>query len=149
MRRLPVLIATLAAASAGCKASDDPPPPGCAAPVQRIERALERAPGNVALDVGARLSDCVRKVRTDAELQDLGTTLTTVAHHLAQRASKESHAALALGYLVGAAQRGAAHSPGIPAELVHRLQSMAAVVQRAGVGAAALRRGLAAGERNG
>jgi hypothetical protein len=149
MRRLPTL-AVLAAAVVACGSRDEPPPAGCAAKAAVVERAVLRAPAAVTLPGGARLSECVSQAQTDGQLQDVGFLLTGVAHRLARRATRDPRAATALGYLVGAARRGAAGAEGIPAELIRRIERTAAPVQRTGGTAAmALRAGLVAGERSG
>src|SRR4051812_31981657 len=104
-RRLAALLALAAAlgAAAGC-ASGDPPPvdQACLDSPDAIERALARAPAPVTLGSGTRLSDCVSRARTDADLQTAGSVLTRAADHLADRArSGDANAALDLGYLVG------------------------------------------------
>jgi hypothetical protein len=154
MRRRPAstaLVLLLALAS-GCGA-DAPagPDAACTSSPDVIERALGRAPSPVTLDGGARLSDCVALARSDAQLQNAGAVLTRTADELAARAQTgDAKAALALGYLVGAARRGAARTAGLQAQLQRRVEGAAAFV---GVGgpavSAALRRGLRAGEATG
>jgi hypothetical protein len=153
-RRLAALIAlALAPATAGCGASDPPPvDAACMASPGAIERALTRAPAPVALPSGTRLSECVADARTDADLQNTGLVLTRAADHLADRAQRgDAAAAVGLGYLVGAARRGAARTNGIHAELARRLESAARVLadsRRSGV-AGALERGVRAGRATG
>jgi hypothetical protein len=136
----------------GCGASDPPRPAGaCTASAQAIERALQRAPATVTLDGGARLSDCVARARSDADLQNAGLVLTQAADHLAERArSGDARAAAALGYLVGATRRGAARTTGIQEQLKRRVEQAAAFLADGGPGvAAALARGMRAGEATG
>jgi hypothetical protein len=123
----------------------DPLSPLCSAGSAQIEQALGAAPRAVRLSDGTAISECVRRARSDAELQEIGLVLTRVADHLAARARRDSHAALALGYLVGAARRGAATTSGIHAELVRRIEQSAAFLD----GSPRLRRGIAAGEAAG
>jgi hypothetical protein len=112
-----------------------------------IARALRRAPGPVALADGTRLSQCVADARDIGELQSFGFIVTRLADRLADRAPTDGTSALRLGYLIGAARRGAQHGQGVPDELVHRLEATArrlpARAQRA------LLRGAGAGERVG
>jgi hypothetical protein len=120
----------------------------CTAGQGTIARALDRAPGRVALADGTPLSRCVADARDIGELQSFGFVITRLADRLADRAQAgDRRAALRLGYLIGAARRGAAHSQGVPAELVHRLEVSA---RRLSAGARSpLERGLRAGERSG
>jgi hypothetical protein len=134
------------------------------------ERALTAAPGAVALPGGVAISTCTERVRTDAELQDLGAIVHAVAEELAARAkgsaggvgadgagsgagagaSPDAGAALRLGYLSGAVSAGAAKSNGIAAELARRVETTTI-----GLGGArdpagrALRSGAAAGAARG
>src|SRR5919206_1066474 len=131
-RRLAALLALAAAlgAAAGCGGGD---PPGvdeaCLASPDAIERALARAPAPVTLGSGTRLSECVSRARSDGDLQTTGLVLTRAADHLAGRAQHgDADAALDLGYLVGAARRGAARTNGIHAELARRVESSARVL---------------------
>jgi hypothetical protein len=154
--RLAALLALvpLALAAAGCGGGDPPPvDAACTASPEAIERALSRAPAPVALASGTRLSECIADARSDADLQNAGIVLTRAADHLAARAQGgDTGAAVALGYLVGAARRGAARTNGIHAELARRVESAARVLatRRGGAGVAgALQRGLRAGEATG
>jgi hypothetical protein len=145
-------VAALALAAGACGA-DEPPPldAACTGPSAAIERALARAPAPVTLPSGTRLSDCVANARSDADLQTAGLSLTRAADHLADRARRgDARSAMALGYLVGATRRGAAHTAGIHAELRRHIESSAAFVDGGGPEVArALARGLRAGEATG
>jgi hypothetical protein len=87
------------------------------------EQALGAAPGDVRLPGGVAISDCVRLVRTDGELQNLGTVVHTLAENLAGRVRDRSdvEAARQLGYLNAAVDAGASRSNGISAELARRV----------------------------
>jgi hypothetical protein len=154
-RRLAALLALAAAlgAAAGCGGDDLPRvDQACLDSPDAIEQALARAPQPVTLQSGTRLSDCVSRAQTDADLQNAGLVLTRTADHLADRARQgDASAALDLGYLVGAARRGAKRTNGIHAELAHRVESAARVLAGAGAPAleGALERGLRAGEATG
>jgi hypothetical protein len=145
--------AALGAAAAGCGASDAPPvDAACLQSPETIERALARAPAPVTLASGTRLSQCVSRARSDADLQTAGLVLTRAADHLAGRAERgDTGAAISLGYLVGATRRGAARTNGIHAELAHRVESAARVLADGGAPAVerALERGLRAGRATG
>src|SRR5689334_6479666 len=98
--------------------------------VAGYERALEAVPGEVRLPGGTPISECAWRVRSDAELQNLGAVVHVVAEHLALRArrSGDADAARRLGYLNAAVAIGAGHSNGIAAELSRRVESTASAV---------------------
>jgi hypothetical protein len=150
-RAIATSLAAIAMAASGCGDSTPAPvSPACVRDGRVILRSLARAPGPVALPDGTRLSDCVAHAQSDADLQNFGVLITRLADDLAERAPRDPRLAAQLGYLIGAARRGSAHTNGVSAELVHRLES---TVRRAGTSSAAagaaLRRGLDAGERTG
>ena len=92
----------------------------------------------MTLPSGTRLSQCVANARSDSDLQNAGTILTRAADHLSAAArAGDADAALRLGYLVGAARRGAAHTAGIHAELQRHIERAAAVLDDAGAPIAA------------
>jgi hypothetical protein len=152
-RRLAALLALALTALGGaaCGAGDPPrPDPACIASPQAIERALNHAPSPVTLPSGTRLSDCVAKSQSDADLQNTALVLTRVADDLSTRAQRgDAEAALGLGYLVGAARRGAAHTNGIHAELQHRMESAARPLSEESSGSPTITRALARGMRAG
>jgi|tagenome__1003787_1003787.scaffolds.fasta_scaffold20907860_2 hypothetical protein len=140
-------MAVAALAPAGC--GDDKPALSvlCTEGQPPIERALRRAPAPVTLADGTPLSQCVANARDIGELQSFGFIITRLADRLADRAPTDGAAAIRLGYLIGAARRGAEHGQGVPDELVHRLEVTARrLPERA---QRTLERGLAAGERSG
>jgi len=152
-RRIAALLALAAlGATAGCGSGDPPPLDAqCTASPGVIEHALVRAPQPVTLSTGTRLSECVSHARSDAELQTAGAVLTRAADDLASRARRgDTEAALGLGYLVGAARRGAKRTAGIHAELQRHIERAAAVLDGASARiAAALADGQRAGESTG
>ncbi|HWH94570.1 MAG TPA: hypothetical protein VNT03_11975 [Baekduia sp.] len=115
------------------------------------ERALQAAPRAVLLPGGAAISACTERVRTDAELQNLGTVVHAVAEDLADRArGGDVAAARSLGYLSAAVAVGAERSNGIAAELSRRVETTGFGVREAGVAVArALEAGLSAGRARG
>jgi hypothetical protein len=152
MHRPVALVALALLAATACGGREDPPlGAACTSSPGAIERALVRAPAPVTLDGATRLSDCVSSARTDAELQNAGAVLTGAAEHLAVRARRgDAAAGLALGYLVGAARRGASRTPGLHDQLARRMESAAAFVDEGGPAvAAAVDRGLRAGRASG
>jgi hypothetical protein len=145
-------LALFAAASlAACGAASAPLDGACVDSAGAIERALRRAPRPVTLPSGTRLSQCVSNARSDADLQTAGAVLTRAADHLSAEArAGDADAALRLGYLVGAARRGARHTAGIHAELQRHIERAAAVLDGAGARiAGALVHGQRAGEATG
>jgi len=133
---------------AGCGSSGPAPLPSACTDGPSILAALERAPAHVRLADGTSLARCVRLAAArEGDLQELGVRLTEVADELRASAATDRDAALRLGYLVGAARRGAAQTPGVAAQLARRVEQAAAVAgPRAG---AALRRGIELGEADG
>ena len=130
----PALVA--AVTLAGCGSSQPAPLASGCANRGEISSALEAAPGTVALSGGTRISACVNSARTDSDLMTLGYAVTAVADGLAERARRgDDRAALRLGFLVGAADRGAQGSQGIQNELASRLESSARRIEAAGPGA--------------
>jgi hypothetical protein len=124
MRCRAVLGVVVAFASGACGSAEPPMPTSCTDTDRAgYERALRATPGDVRLPGGVPISACLRRVRTDAELQNLGAIVHAVAEDLALRA-REHHdpvAARRLGYLAGAVAAGAARSEGISAELARRV----------------------------
>jgi hypothetical protein len=138
---------------AGC-GSEEPDTPGpCLAEADAYLAALERAPGPVTLDGDVAISDCLIDSQPSGELAQIGTATVEAATRLSARARQgDGPAAIQLGYLVGAVQRGAAETGGIHTDLVRRLESAAQTGPAGGLTGAAdvvYRRGLAAGRRTG
>jgi hypothetical protein len=95
------------------------------------------------------LSTCIERARADAEIQTVGSIYTRVADELAARARASNGAALRLGYLIGAARRGARRTSGIHEELVRRLEQTVGLGGPAPARRPSFNRGLAAGARTG
>jgi hypothetical protein len=153
MRCRAALAVSLALAFGACT-KDAPPLPSACIDTDRdgYERALAAAPGAVELPGGTLISTCLRRVRTDADLQNLGSTVHGVAEELAVRAreDEDADAALALGFLSAAVSRGAARSSGISSELARRIQTAGVGVrERSPAVGRALDEGLAAGAAHG
>ena len=140
-----------AVALAACGATSAPLDEACLSSPGAIERALARAPRPVTLPSGTRLSQCVANARSDSDLQSAGTVLTRAADHLSAAAREgDARAALRLGYLVGAARRGARRTAVIHAELQRHIERAAAVLDGAGASiTGALVHGQRAGEATG
>ena len=139
----------LAVAVAGCTSANGTPlPPGCTSEPADVARARADAPGEVRLEGGTPLSFCVRNARGEADLQNLGLVLTGVAEDLEAEARTTPRSALELGYLIGAARRGAPSESSLQAELVRRLERSAAI-RLPPEGERALAEGMEAGEARG
>ena len=138
-------------ALAGCGEDDPPLDVTCRESPDAIVRALDGVPGPVALASGTRLSQCVSRAASDAQLQSVGVVLTDASELLARRAETgDERAALQLGYLAGAVRRGAARTGGVHAELERRIGRAGAFLDAAGARVEqALLRGLRAGEARG
>jgi hypothetical protein len=136
----------LLATAAGCGGDEAELSALCLEGPEPVERALAAAPAPVRLADGTPLSACVRDAQTDADLQSFGLTATRVADALAAEADR-ADPAVRLGYLIGAAQRGAAQTQGIQADLVRRLRASGRRVPDRLL--PALERGIRAGERTG
>ena len=144
---LPTL--AVAFAAAGCGDEDRPLPAACASGPVPTVRALATAPGPVRLAGGTKLSSCVERARSDADIQTVGTVLTRTADVLARAMDRSDEAALQLGYLIGAVRKGARHTNGIHQELVRRVEQAIGLDGPPARRRAAFDRGLAAGERSG
>jgi hypothetical protein len=147
----PIVAVMLALLLAGCATvRDDPVPTGCVGDPATIVRALERAPGAVTLPDETRLSTCVRRARSDGDLQALGMSLIRVADTLRARAAADPGAAAGLGYLAGAVRAGVAVNQGLATELGRRIERATALADDAPQAARTARaRGLLAGESSG
>ena len=100
-------LAAFLLAGCGSEPSSDVPV-GCKVAPAAVLRALAAAPGEVRLG-GRRLSECFAPGGEAGDVQALGLALVPAAERLAPqaRARPRGAAALRLGFLVGAVQRGA------------------------------------------
>ena len=128
---------------AACSTSEERMPGACTQGADAVRGALAVAPGAVRLD-GVRLSDCLTEGSDADDVQVVGAAFLDVAARLADAARRRPRgaAAVRLGYLLGAARRGAAHTQGIHTELVRRLEQELTMVDTR---TAAFRRGERAG----
>jgi hypothetical protein len=149
----------------GACGQDAPPMPSTCTQTDAAgyERALTAAPSAVVLPGGTKISTCLNRVRTDADLQTLGAIVHAVAEHLVAQASAESGtsetgsagavaAARQYGFLTAAVSSGAGRSNGIAAELARRVETAGIGLRDNDVPAAvahALDVGLAAGRSHG
>jgi hypothetical protein len=124
--RLPLALisAILATALLGaCGHSDDGTPVACLEGPDSYVNALAAAPGEVKLGGETPISDCLAENQQAGDLATVGTALVGAATKLNAEARSDpgGDANLRLGYLLGAAQRGADRSEGIHADLIRRL----------------------------
>ena len=124
MRALLVIVAgCLVTLTLGCGSQDDSTPVACLEGAAAYEKALEDAPGEVLLAGETPISDCLSRNQTGGDLSRVGEAMIEAATGLNAEARTEpgGGANLQLGYLIGAAERGAEESEGIHADLVRRL----------------------------
>ncbi len=108
---------------AGCGSADGETPVACLEGDGVYLAALREAPGAVALRDGTQISGCLTENQPGGALATVGAAMVEAATKLNAEARVEAgdDAALRLGFLVGAAQRGAERTEGIHAELIRRL----------------------------
>jgi len=89
--------------------------------------ALEATRGEVRLNEETPISECLAENQTGGDLANVGAAMLRATTRLNAEARAEPGGAanLQLGYLLGAAQRGAKGSEGIHAELIRRLSAAA------------------------
>jgi hypothetical protein len=117
------LTCLLAALGAGCGSQDDSTPVACLEGSGAYVRALVAAPGEVKLDGSTLISECLAENQQAGDLATVGGALVEAATKLNAEAREDpaGAASLQLGYLIGAAQRGADQTEGIHADLIRRL----------------------------
>jgi hypothetical protein len=122
-RALPIAALLLALAVTGCGEPSDSTPVACLKGPEAFLAALRDAPRAVELPGGVPISDCLAENQKAGELAGVGVALVRVATGLNSiaRAHPGGKANVELGYLLGAAQRGADRTDGIHAELIRRL----------------------------
>lgn len=118
-----LLVATVLALASACSSGSESFPVACQDSPDAFARALTAAPRPVLVD-GTRISSCFARRSDPGSIETLASTLIAVDAALADRArlAPSSHAAVELGYLLGAARRGAARTEGIHLELLRRLR---------------------------
>ena len=117
------LLACLVFAALGCGNQSDSTPVACLEGAGAYEQALRDAPGEVLLAGETPISDCLAENQKPGDLARVGEATVQAATKLnaEARAQQGGDDAVQLGYLLGAAQRGAEDSEGIHADLVRRL----------------------------
>jgi hypothetical protein len=118
-----VLLACLALTALGCGNQGDSTPVACLEGAPVYEKALRDAPGEVLLRGETPISDCLASNQQAGDLAQVGEAMVETATSLNAQARAEhgGEAPVRLGYLLGAAERGAATSEGIHSDLVRRL----------------------------
>jgi hypothetical protein len=126
-RRLIALLAPLALFATGCGGTSDATPVACLEGAGAYLRALGAAPGEVRLDAETPISRCLAENQTGGDLAQVGAAMLSAATKLNAEARAEPGKAanIQLGYLLGAAERGADGTEGIHAELIRRLSAAA------------------------
>src|ERR1044071_10184609 len=113
----------LAALVSGCGKQDASTPVACLEGGSIYVSALAAAPGEVKPDGETPISDCLAENQQGGDLATVGEALLEAATELNAEARAEpgGDADLQLGYLIGAAQRGADSTEGIHSDLLRRL----------------------------
>lgn len=123
--RIPIALGCLLLAliAGGCGKQDDSTPVACLEGSGAYVAALSDAPGEVKLDGETPISECLAENQQAGDLATVGGTLVEAATELnaEARAKPVGPANLQLGYLLGAAQRGADATEGIHSDLIRRL----------------------------
>jgi hypothetical protein len=120
---LKLLFPMVALLAVGCGGQDDSTPVACLEGAAAYERALAGAPDEVLLGDATPISDCLAQNQSSGDLSRIGEAMvaTATALNAEARAEPGGDANLQLGYLLGAAQRGAEESEGIHSDLLRRL----------------------------
>ena len=118
-----IFLALVVAFVGGCGGRDDSTPVACLEGTQVYVDALGDAPGDVRLEGETPISECLAENQEAGELATVGEAMVAAATELNAEARDEpgGEATLRLGYLIGAAKRGADSTEGIHADLVRRL----------------------------
>jgi hypothetical protein len=139
-----LLIGVLVVAGCGGDRSESLPA-ACTEGPDAVVKALAQAPNPVAID-GTPISRCFNRDARGEDVQIVGSVLLAVAQELGDRArAGDEQAALRLGYLIGAAHRGADRN-GLAAEMMRRLDAETTGLATVGD---AYKRGLRAGRSRG
>ena len=123
---LTIVVAT-AVTLAGCGSTSDATPVACLDGPGTYLGALGDAPGEVKLDGVVPISECLAENQQGGDLASAGRAMVEAATRLNAEARGErgGEAGLELGYLLGAAARGAEETGGIHADLLRRLDAAA------------------------
>ncbi|HET7444294.1 MAG TPA: hypothetical protein VFJ57_06520 [Solirubrobacterales bacterium] len=123
-RLIVVLVSVTALLVAGCGSqNDDSTPVACREGTGAYLKALRAAPGRVTLGDETLISECLAENQQAGDLATVGEAMVAAATKLNTEARVQpgGDAAVELGYLLGAAERGAEKTEGIHADLIRRL----------------------------
>jgi hypothetical protein len=111
----------------GCGSTDSSTPVPCLEGSAPYLLALKKAPSEVKLEGEVPISDCLTENQSGGDLANVGTAMVATATKLNAEARVQPGGAanLQLGYLLGAAERGADGTSGIHADLIRRLTAAA------------------------
>jgi hypothetical protein len=133
----------------GCgNSQDDQAPASCLVGNAAYLRALERAPAPVLLGSTTPISDCLVPEQSQGQLASIGEEMIVAATKLTAESRRDpsGKAPVELGYLLGAASKGA--DP-IHTDLVRRLNSSAHFSESGGALPASFERGFGRGYQAG
>jgi hypothetical protein len=119
-----ILACAAALVVAGCGSqNDDSTPVACLEGTSAYLNALRAAPGVVKIAGETPISECLAENQQAGDLASVGEAMVEAATKLNSeaRAQPGGNANVELGYLLGAAERGAAKTEGIHADLIRRL----------------------------
>ncbi|HEX3609262.1 MAG TPA: hypothetical protein VHU14_06305 [Solirubrobacterales bacterium] len=128
MRRLLLVLAIgFVLALTGCGEPSDTTPIACREGTGAYLTALSKAPGPVMVRSETPIGECLVENQKAGDLATVGTAMVAAATRLNAEARAEpgDDANLRLGYLLGAAERGAERTNGIHADLIRRLVAAA------------------------
>jgi hypothetical protein len=152
-RVAPALVAAAIGLVAGCgSGQDDQAPAVCVVGNGSYLKALEKAPAPVLLGSTTPISDCLVPQQNGGQLASIGQEMIVAATKLNGEARRDpgGPASVELGYLIGAASKGA---DSIHTDLIRRLNSSAHFSETGGALPASLERGFgrgyAAGQQSG
>jgi hypothetical protein len=122
-----VLLAATCWVAIGCGEPSDSTPIACLEGTGAYVKALRDVPGTVKLQGETPISECLAENQQAGDLATVGAALVAAATRLNAEARAEpgGDANLQLGYLLGAAERGAQNTNGIHADLIRRLVASA------------------------
>lgn len=122
-----VFAAAVCFGALGCGKPSDSTPVACLEGPGAYVKALVNAPDAVELQGETLISECLAENQQAGDLATVGTAMVAAATRLNAEARAEpgGDASLQLGYLLGAAERGAEGTNGIHTDLIRRLSSAA------------------------
>jgi hypothetical protein len=129
VRRATLIVSLLALALSACGNANEVghTPDACLSGPAYFNTALKKAPDEVRLPGNTPISGCLVSNQTAGDLSNVGGYLVQSATRLNAQARRDpgGAATVQVGYLVGAATRGASETGGIHDELVRRLEAAA------------------------